>query len=283
MKDALGQDTDGLLIEKDFPGQESIFHTERWFERTANASKFLNNKSKFYHLHIPKTAGNYLRSELTYALEKSFEENDIAFVVGHLGWVDYIDTHTYILNTFRDPVKRTVSHFNYMIGFPEYSQEGVIVEDVKNPTAKEFMDWVTMYPNYINNYQAKNLLFSAPLGSTEFTKNNFFFFKEKEFLNLKINPHVLRARSRRVDMQLRDTQLTKENMAAVKEDIFNSFGIQESATPHPMAGYIWHNVTDTSAKLYSKLASSDIDLLYELNKIDSELYFTDSLFWRDGK
>jgi hypothetical protein len=281
MTDPDGREIEYSTIEKSFPNEQNIFLSQRWLERTANASNFKNNKSKFYHLHIPKTAGNYIRSELTYALEESFKDNDIAFVVGHLGWTPYIDEFTFILNTLRDPAQRTVSHFVFMLQM-DYKQEGVVVEDINNPTAKELMAWLDYFPNYIDNYQAKNLLFSAPYPGL-MVPNNIFFFKEPEFLNMEIDNQKVWDRAKSIDIQLRDSQLNDDNMLRVRKEIFDSFGIKDSMRPHPMVGYKFHNVTDKSKKLYDQLSQSEVDSLYERNKLDSELYFTDSLFWRGGK
>lgn len=276
---------DGLQLhdlEVRFPHDTNIFFTERWFDRESKPEKFKNNKNKFYHLHIPKTAGNYVRSELTFALEETFKENDIAFVVGHLCWVKYIDQHTYVFSTLRDPAKRTVSHFAFMVQSPYFELEGTTLEDRDNPTAKEFMRWVEAYPEYINNYQAKNLIFNPPKHGA-MVPNNFFFLKEPSFLELHLDEAKVWEHARRVDLLMKDVQLTAENMEKAKQHVFESFGVSESMQPHPMADYKWHNITDNSKKLYDRLAPSDIDLLYELNKIDSELYFTDNLFWRNGK
>jgi hypothetical protein len=269
-------------LETHFPHNTNIFKTERWFSRDAKPESFKNNKNKFYHLHIPKTAGNYVRSELTSSLEESFKENDIAFVVGHLCWVQYIDQYTYIFSTLRDPAKRTASHFAFMVRSPYFNLDDISIEDRDNPSVKDFMTWLDTYPHYINNFQAKNLIFNPPThGSTE--PNNFFFFKEPSFLEMSLDEAKVWENVKRIDLLMKDTQLTDENMKASKQHIFDSFGISESKTQHIMDGYKWHNVTENSKKLYNRLSRSDIDKLYDINKLDSEIYFTDSLFWRGGK
>ena len=174
-----------------------------------------------------------------------------------------------------------------MIRMQAYQQEGVVVEDLNNPSPSELMSWLDYCPNFINNYQSKNFLFNAPLfvdpAEVLDVPNNIFFFKEPKFLNMEIEPEKVLDRAKRVDIQLRDTQLTSENMMLVKEDIFADFGIKESERKHPMAEEKWHNITDGSKKLYESLSQSEIDNIYERNRLDAEIYFTDSLFWKGGK
>jgi hypothetical protein len=42
-----------------------------------------------------------------------------------------------------------------------------------------------------------------------------------------------------------------------------------------------HNITRGSAELYNSLTKQDIDYLYNLNNLDSEIYFSQSVYFND--
>ena len=255
--------------------------------RTVNGAKVSyqpkNNKTRFYHLHIPKTAGNYLRSELSVALENTFEHNGITYTVGHTGW-GHVNDYTYTFTSLRDPAKRTVSHFSHLVGMSSYIERKVAIEDRSNLTPKNMWEWIEAYPDYISNYQTKNFFFDpSNLVSGWEDENNVFFFRDPEFRSIDLTKEDIPTRVSQVDLIVKDTQLNSTNMLTVRDHILADFGLTYYKSPHPMEEFKWFNINEQSQRIYAQLSESEIKRLYELNKIDSDLYFTDSIYWNGGK
>jgi len=106
----------------------------------------------FYHFHIGKTGGTYLYNTLVEPLFEALWANSIFTLNGayHVGWLNR--QKNYVLSSFRDPVKRTASHYAFykMGGGRRNSRQTNILD---------FMPWVETYQNLLANYQSKNFLY----------------------------------------------------------------------------------------------------------------------------
>ena len=252
-------------------------------------------KNKFYFLHIPKTGGHYLIDQLITPLKKRLKPKGIKFIGSyHLAW--YIFDHynideTYIISVFRDPAKRTVSHFCFSMfkNADSSPRKGAYELNVEG-----LFKWVEDFQNYLTNFQVKN--FIAEYNSKDAHIDTLYYFiQEISFTKIKtIDRELLQKRLDRIDILLKDTQLNKNTMESVAQKIFNDFKISEPLWKFrsdfiPNSHYSininaeLYNMNKDSELLFSQLNEQQIQKLYDLSPIDTEVYFNNSLFWNEGK
>lgn len=227
-----------------------------------------NSYNSFYHLQIAKCGGTYLNNMIIHQLFNILKNNNISYIDGeyHLGWKKI--ENNYVVSSLRDPVKRTVSHYAY---YKNGGQNGPIPENVPN-----FMNWVEINKDFISNYQVKNFLY---------TKKNFDLNPfnptaglDPDFLTIEIDKDLAIDRIKRVNILLKDTQLNYQTCNTIIKKILRDFNIKDSFYVDNEKKYD-HNITKGSIELYDSLTKQDIDYLYNLNNIDSEIYFSQSLYF----
>ena len=225
-----------------------------------------NNYNSFYHLQIAKCGGTYLNNMIVHQLFNILKNKDISYIDGeyHLGWKEI--ENNYVVSSLRDPVKRTVSHYAY---WKNGGQNGSIPKDIPS-----FMVWVERNKDFISNYQIKNFLYE---------KKNFHLnpFDPREtdpdFLTIKIDKNLAFDRIKRVNVLLKDAQLNYQTCNTVMKKILKDFNIKDSFYIDNEKKYN-HNITKGSTELYNSLTKQDIDYIYNLNNIDSEIYFSQSIY-----
>ena len=227
-----------------------------------------NKHSSFYHLQIAKCGGTYLNNMIIHQLFNILKNNNISYIDGeyHLGWKEI--ENNYVISSLRDPVKRTVIHYSY---WKNGGQNGLIPENVPN-----FMDWIEINKDFISNYQIKNFLY---------TKKNFDLNPfnptsrlDPDFLTIKIDKVVAFNRIKSINILLKDTQLNNQSCNTVMKKILKDFNITDSFYIDNKKRYD-HNITKGSIELYDSLTKQDIDYLYNLNNLDSEVYFSQSIYF----
>jgi hypothetical protein len=226
-----------------------------------------NEYNSFYHLQIAKCGGTYLNNMIVHQLFNILKNNNVPYVDGeyHLGWQEI--ENNYIISSLRDPVKRTVSHYAY---WKNGGQNGPIPEDIPS-----FMVWVERNKDFISNYQIKNFLYERK----NFQLNPFDpRGTDPDFLTIKINKDLAIDRVKRVNILLKDTQLNYQTCNMVIKKILKDFNIKNSFYIDKEKEYD-HNITKGSVKLYNSLTKQDIDYLYNLNNLDSEIYFSQSIYF----
>lgn len=246
-----------------------------------------NGKDSFYHLHIAKTGGTYVRHNITRFLSNNFKDNKIREIVSHNGWT-YVTPETFVLTTLRDPAKRTVSHFAYSLLVNGYFNH----EEYNDTVVKNlFLEWLES-PNIeaIKNYQTKNLFFiaapevevlpSANKDAATLLGDGFLHSDVEEFKTIDLSDKDVFARIKEVDIVLRDKNLNTDTSRDVVEAICNDFGFEYQHKPVILSDFVNNNVNDKSELLFGALSSKEIDRLYRMNDIDTELYFTESIYWR---
>ena len=228
--------------------------------------------SSLYHLHIAKCGGTYLDNVLLRPLRDELQTTNISYVDGseHLGWKEL--EGNYKVCGFRDPVKRTVSHYSFW-----RSGRGVNGRQPENPL--DFLDWVDRHRSFISNYQVKNLLFSR-------TNFNYDIFQptgslDPDFAAIKINQPMVMDRLSKINILLKDTQLKPECLSLVHKKIKGDLGIISESTISNDTS-IDSKILKESYALYATLTPADERYLYELNRIDSEIYFTSDFYFNKG-
>ena len=228
-----------------------------------------NNYNSFYHLQIAKCGGTYLNNMIVHQLFNILKNNNISYIDGeyHLGWKEI--ENNYVVSSLRDPVKRTVSHYAY---WKNGSQNGIIPENIPN-----FMVWVERNIDFISNYQIKNFLYKR----TNFNQNPFDpRGVDPDFLAIKMDKNLAIERIKSVNILLKDTQLNNQSCNTIMKKILKDFNLSDSFYIDNKKKYD-HNITKGSIELYTSLTKQDIDYIYSLNNIDSEIYFSQSVYFND--
>jgi hypothetical protein len=137
------------------------------------------------------------------------------------------------------------------------------------------MVWVERNKDFISNYQIKNFLYERK----NFNLNPFDpRGVDPDFLTIEIDKVAAFNRIKSVNILLKDTQLNNQVCDTVMKKILKDFNITDSFYIDNKKKYD-HNITKGSVELYNSLTKQDIDYLYNLNNLDSELYFSHSLYF----
>ena len=268
--------------------------------------------NKVNYIHIPKTAGWYLRTELLDYVFYGLQEKNVHLVDlydhGHHGWTQ-VDDKSYLITCFRDPVKRLVSHFTYMIALRNCYLNLLEDENYNDPFLREqakwvlnctkqvwyyeysvesFFKWIDHNKSYLSNFQSKNIMMDYDVYDSAFFWKDFYF----DVVGKNLKKEQVYFRLGRVEILLKDTQLNDKNLVLLKNKIKADFDFGVS-TDKP-AG-LWsdlppaapwntgHNILESSKELYDQLCEEDKNYIYDFNEIDTEIYNDSSLFWNHGR
>jgi hypothetical protein len=228
-----------------------------------------NSHNFFYHLQIAKCGGTYLNNMVVNPISKILEDNNIKFINGeqHLGWQE-ID-NVYTLSSLRDPVKRTVSHYAF------HKNNELSQSPLKN--VYDFLKWVENYKDFISNYQIKNFLYNKKnLNSNTFNPENDKI--DLDFLIISINKEIAIKRIKKINILLKDDQLNYNTCNKIFNKILLDFNIKSNLSINFNKKHD-HNITKNSSIIYQNLNKKTIQYLYEMNNLDSEIYFSDSIYY----
>jgi hypothetical protein len=246
--------------------------------------------SEFYQLHIPKTAGLSLYSFLNTNLFSILEKNNINIFnyndrkTYHCGWQPVKDNQ-YVISSFRNPSKRVVSHFFWMLKLrlldnAKITREnkhkysiGSKVKDYNNPTNIEFFSWIEKNSKWVSDYQSKNFFYrendlvvptcvfgcSPPLSINEFNKD--------EVLN----------NIKRTNLLIKSEDIKLNNFNNLMNKILIDLNIENKNKIKLTTNAI--NTNEKSLKFYNSLSKKEIEYIESLNTLDLEIYNTDSFFW----
>ena len=217
-----------------------------------------------YHLHTPKTGGIFLKHKLIRPLEIYCGLETISNCF-HEAW-SLVEDDTYVISSFREPIKRIVSHYCH---FMEAN------EDVL-PTLDSFRKWYENNKTYISNYQSKNFLVIADLSAPKNALRS-----TPIFINVELDEDKLFKNLRRTNLLIRDNQFSDVHLNQVKLKIIqdcnlvNTFYVEDIPSDY--------NSRETSVNLFAQLSQSDIDFIKEDNEIDYKVYLDNSLYWNNGQ
>lgn len=220
--------------------------------------------NKICHVHIPKTGGRYIQSTVFKPLVSQFSDNNIQYRHGHFGLLG-VDQDTYTVTSFRDPVKRTISHFCFNVNFKitDYTR----LDLNKNNLFK----WVENNLDYISNFQSKNFLYLQ-----QDITQDFFFIQDPVFLKIQnFSKEDVLAKINNINIFLKDTDLNIKMMDRVRKRICKDFNLNFNIINQE----IEYNRYDISSQIYNQLTGKEKRYLYSINKIDSDIYFDELLFW----
>lgn len=241
---------------------------------------------QLHHFHVHKTGGVWfltnvlaelgdaMRPHLNHALNSSYIAEENILIPMDLYKNDFI------VSSFRDPVKRTVSHFAWLAtgDVPVFYKDPFNKDlgSFTDITASNLMEWVEIRKDYISNYQSKMFLYPLVhqrhgLGYADALFNDFIPSRD-DMLN-QVN---------KVDFFYRTTQGTESNKEQMKNIIWDEFYIPTEKRISAPSLNSWDHAHQVSADLYNSLSESDKNKIAEINAIDMEIYETDSLFWKNG-
>lgn len=229
-----------------------------------------NNYKTLYHLQIAKCGGTYLNNIIINEISNILINNNIGVIDGelHLGWQE--KEKTYTVSCLRDPVKRTVSHYAYIYtNLPSDYHEN----------SSSFIDWVKKYEKFISNYQIKNFLYTRNL-LLKNSPNIFSPEEDKNFMLVEPDKTFAMERISKTSILLKDTQLNNKTCENVGKKILKDFNIMESIKINTDKDHD-HNINKRSLQIYNNLTKKEIDYLYEINSLDSEIYFSEELYFKD--
>lgn len=228
----------------------------------------------FYFLHIPKTGGTFTSGWILPDIYDSLYQKNISkteIIRGHDAWSPNITDSTYIMTILRDPAKRTVSHYAHHVKF---------IKDRKGDVPS-FLNWLEEYKINLSNFQSRNIIFDKITKECEDCLDNncnkekkHWWFSNSLFESLNVDKDKVLNNLKRIDLILDNDYLKKvENRDKVKLKIANDLGLslenkKRYVYPDPI-------VNEFSKHIYDSLEKKDIDYLYEMNNIDSEIYFSD--------
>lgn len=242
---------------------------------------------QLYHFHVHKTGGVWFLTNVIAELGQSMRPHlahtlDSSYIIGEnvLRPMDlYKDD--YIVSSFRDPVKRTVSHFAWLItGDVPIFYKDPFNKDLgsyTDITVDNLMEWIEIRKPYISNYQSKTFLYPMThnrhgLGYADSLFGDFI--PNKEDMYQKLN---------NVNLFYRTEQGTDSNKEEMKNIIWDEFQIPVEKRIWTSSTNAWDHAHDVSKDLYNALSSTQKEYIASINDIDSEIYETSSLFWKNGQ
>ena len=171
----------------------------------------------------------------------------------HDNWnTNFIDDNTYILTMFRDPAKRTVSHFiENEKGAPDFNEKNNV---------KSLLEWVKEN-EFTKNFQSKSLIVNKAVNEADF--------------NFEIKKEQLDKRLKRIDLILKHKKMDYNYCSDIQAKITNGLNIGNYKNPRSIYNVGFSN--KESQILYNQLNVKQIDCLYANSSIDSEIYFANIL------
>ena len=218
-------------------------------------------KNKFYFLHIPKTGGRFINMNIINPLRPLLEHKGIevypmgddVYQPNHHNWnTNFIDDNTYIMTIFRDPAKRTVSHFiENERGAPDFEEKNNV---------KYFLNWVKEN-EYTKNFQSKSLIVEEEVNTANF--------------KFDINMNLLQNKIYRINLFLKNCPANISFCHKIQSKIIKDFNINTEKFLYPINNKLIIDgfININSKQLFNQLNKDQIDFLYKNSFIDSEIYF----------
>lgn len=224
--------------------------------------------TSFYHLKIPKTGTIYIKSNLFDPLKDYLVENEIEVLNfgDHEGWGP-VKQDTYILSSFRDPVKRTISHFCH------YMSSQDTLEAYANQNKENFIIWFEENKQYISDFQSKNLLY---VKSENLRGLGWMQIQDEDFINMTIDSTLLKEKVSSIDILINSSSLNLKLINDVSDKILFDLNLPNKKIISEKEKILKY--ASFSHKIYDALSTEEKDLIYQNNPNDSEIYFTSSYF-----
>jgi hypothetical protein len=220
--------------------------------------------NSFYFLHIPKTAGHYIENRIVYPIEGYLLSKNIKIHKGHQYWYP-VNNETYVISSFRDPIKRTISMFSH---YRKY------IDSVDN-NRDNLMLWIEKNQKYLSNFQSKSLIYNnAP-------KKDWYLIENEDFINLEIDSKILEKNIKKIQIFIKVENLDNNSILKIRKKILQDFNcnITDKINEKMKIGNkLKDNVNLESLDLYSKITDFDKKYIEDLNIIDYKIYNSEIFF-----
>lgn len=212
----------------------------------------------FYYLQIPKTGSKYFLSNTYWPLKDELNKHGIEFLNMWdqysnpliTGWNQEIDKDTYVVSTFRDPVKQIVSKHCDQFKSSNKSETKYYSNDL--PDKEAFLQNVNTYANNMSRYLVSHsdVYGKDILQSTE----------------ININSAV--RRSKRVNKFILESNNPNGTMRSILQDMdlpVPSY-LEKDKVNHKI------NVNNSSRLLYESLTAEEVEAIRSICDIDEYVY-----------
>lgn len=247
----------------------------------------MNTYTSFYFLHVPKTGGRFLSKYIIDPIKKQLSENGIEVLKNpelqnakrnrHVGWHWGINSETYIVSCFREPVEWACSYFIHMMyiefGALDMDNEAIVIKNIeKKFNGEDLIKWLTEN-KFLQNYQSKNYILGA--GNNSSIKHEIILHNKNDG---EINKNFLYKRLQRVNLLFRQGDLKNIEPSLLVEKISQDLGIKIDYRPFEDIDNSYY-ANNASKALYDSLSNFERDSIKSLLAIDVEIYNNDTLFW----
>jgi len=185
---------------------------------------------------------------------------------GHRAWTP-IKPETYVICSWREPSKRIISHYAFLV-----LQKEIPLSEFN---VKDFFVWFETNKEFWTNHQSKNILFTG-LSYDLCFRPNHNFFEDKD-----VDTEILYDRINSIEIFIRDNQMIDSNIELIIDKICNDFKSQKENLTSNLDKF--YNTNSLSGDLYKKLNEEQIEYLQKNSYLDYEIYNNLSLFWNEGK
>jgi hypothetical protein len=216
----------------------------------------------FYFLHIQKTGGRSYMDNILNPIKKTLLDSKIMLLnrerngSDHNQWIDEITDLTYITSTFRDSCKQVVSLYVH----------NKIYKLENNINKEDFLKWFKNNEIFLTNFQSKNMILHPNYKVYEVNCSNM---TKEDILN-KIS---------KISLFFKPEILQEKNQLTIQNKILSDLQI----TNAKFKNYKWQEnryKNFQSKEIYESLTKKEKNYIKTVNFIDSEIYETDSLFWK---
>jgi hypothetical protein len=220
----------------------------------------------FYFLHIRKNGGRSYVHNFLDPLKPIIENSNITWLNPHVSgnqhnqWIKEITNLTYVTCTFREPCKQMVSTYVHNESF----------KSGNNINKENFLQWFDSDEGlYLHNNQSKNIV--SPIITNE---EGLFMYDEK----ITTKENVLNQISK-ISLFLKTEEITEKNCSTIQNKILLDLNIKDAKINNVK----WNEdeyKSSHSKEIYDSLSKKEKEHITSSCSIDSEIYQTETLFWK---
>lgn len=273
----------------------------------------INDFKSFYFLHIPKTGGRIFRANVVDQIYRDIKNTDIEPIYsvvtskddwsakiypaashsttinsnqndkihddGHAGWKKSINHNTYVVSTFREPIKQSVSLFAHMYDteLGNIDARGIRVRetDLSKVSKEDYLTWFTKYTQFYN-FQIKNFIATDP---DDWAKIEQTWTDQKIWgikRNLEFGSQTAKDRIARTNLLIDEEELTDVGMQRAYWRICSNLKIEPKKLEFKENHKGFRN--DLSFCIYNQLIPEEKSIIKKFLNLDYEIYEDRSLF-----
>jgi hypothetical protein len=225
-------------------------------------------KNSFYFLHIQKTGGRNFMYNFLQPIKPVLLESGVSWLnnnkngSGHNQWITEIDNLTYVASSFRDPCKQAVSLYVHQQ-----------IHELNNNISKEgFLRYVKNKEiGFVSNFQSKNIV----------SPTIYIEEKKTTFSNNYITKDEVLRKIYKMSLFIKPEILIEKNQVIIQNTILSGLNIEKQQLNNPKwVQSPWGHKNVQSKIIYESLTEKEKEYIKTVNFIDSEIYETQSLFYK---